>query len=83
MFFILFSIFLTIRDKIFNFLFFEVMDIVFFISVLIVQMKNSLYFVSIGFIFMVVDNFRFFFVNLEIFMDVDLNIDFFSFVDFS
>lgn len=83
MFFILFSIFLTIRDKIFNFLFFEVMDIVFFISVLIVQMKNSLYFVSIGFIFMVVDNFRFFFVNLEIFMDVDLNIDFFSFVNFS
>lgn len=46
-------------------------------------MKNSLYFVSIGFIFMVVDNFRFFFVNLEIFMDVDLNIDFFSFVNFS
>lgn len=83
MFFILFSIFLTIRDKIFNFLFFEVMDIVFFISVLIVQMKNSLYFVSIGFIFMVVDNFRFFFVNSEIFMDVDLNIDFFSFVNFS
>lgn len=73
----------TIRDKIFNPLSPEVMDIAPSTSVLTAQMKNSLHSASTGSIPMAVDNSRPPSVNPEISMDVDSNIDFSSFVNFS
>ena len=73
----------TIRDKIFNPLSPEVMDIAPPTSVLTAQMKNSLHSASTGSIPMAVDNSRPPSVNPDISMDVDTSVDFSHFVNFS
>ncbi|XP_062573306.1 myocardin-related transcription factor B-like isoform X1 [Saccostrea cucullata] len=73
----------TIKDKIFNPLSPEVMDIAPPTSVLTAQMKSSLHSASTGSIPMAVDNSRPPSVNPDIAMDVDNSLDFSNFIELS
>ncbi|XP_048764067.2 myocardin-related transcription factor B-like isoform X3 [Ostrea edulis] len=73
----------TIKDKIFNPLSPEVMDIAPPTSVLTAQMKNSLHSASTGSIPMADDSSRPSSVNPDIAMDVDSSLDFSNFIKFS